>query len=90
MKIEQAADQPAPAALLAHIRASEHASIPAFCEAKGLDRLKVQKAINGKIKWMDLKFAFEIEKATDGAVAASSWIPEAETEQTATDAEVSS
>jgi len=59
--------------VLAYIR-EHYPNIPAFCDANGLDRLKVQKAIRGKFQQMDAKFAFEAEKATNGAVPASWWV----------------
>jgi hypothetical protein len=76
MRIEDAAaSDDASQALLRHIR--EHfGTVPAFCEAKGLDRVRVQKAIRGKPKKFDVGFAFAIEKATDGAVPASLWVRE--------------
>jgi hypothetical protein len=47
--------------------------IPAFCEAKGLDRFKVQKAIKGEILRIDVDFAFAVDRATDGRVKAERW-----------------
>ena len=74
MKIEQkASDQRASRALLAHIRA-KYETIPAFSEATGIDRIKIQKAIRGEIIRMDVEFAFAIEKATAGAVPAAWWV----------------
>ena len=74
MKIEQKASaQRASKALLAHIRA-KFITVPAFAEATGIDRIKVQKAIRGEIKRMDVEFAFAIEKATGGVVPASWWM----------------
>ena len=72
MKIDKAAEHRASQGLLAHVRAN-YPNIPAFCEATGLDRLKVQKAIRGKFLQMDAKFAFAVESATKGAVPASWW-----------------
>lgn len=48
-------------------------SIPRFCEEHRLDRIKVQRAINGDIQRIDVDFAFDIEHATDGIVPADSW-----------------
>lgn len=75
VKIDHAASERAPQALLAHIRA-KYGSIPAFCDAKGLDRIKVQKAIRGEIQRMDVDFAFAVERATDGDVPAFWWAAE--------------
>jgi hypothetical protein len=73
MRIEEAADSAdAPQALLKHIR-DNYGSVPAFCQAKGLDRIRVQKAIRGKPKKFDVEFAFALEKATGGAVPAALW-----------------
>lgn len=63
------------AMLLGYIR--EHfSSIPAFCEAHGLDRLKVQRAVKGQMVRVDVTFASEIEEATGGEVSWESWIPD--------------
>ncbi len=63
----------APKVLLAYIRAN-HKTIPAFAEAFGLDRIKVQKAIRGDIDRIDVAFAFKVQKATKGKVRASWWV----------------
>lgn len=63
------------AALLAYVRA-HHGSIPAFCETSGLDRLKVQRAINGEIKRVDVAFAEAVEDATSGEVGWRMWVPD--------------
>ena len=70
--IEEASPQRAARALLAYIR-KHFGTIPAFCEAAGLDRHKVQNAINGKAKRIDVAFAMAIEEATSGAVKAAWW-----------------
>ena len=72
MRIVQAVGSRAAQALLAHIR-EQHGTIPAFATAKGVDRLKVQKVINGSIKRVDVNFALEIERATDGKVPMPWW-----------------
>lgn len=72
MQIEEACPIPAAQQLLAHVR-ERYDSIPAFCEARGLDRLKVARAIKGDLIRVDVDFAFAIEEATDGAVLAEAW-----------------
>lgn len=71
-KIEEASPQRASRALLAHIR-EKYGTIPAFCEAKEQDRFKVQKAIKGEMKRVEIAFAVSIQAATDGAVPAEWW-----------------
>lgn len=58
--------------LLSFIRAKD-ISIPAFCEKTGLDRIKTQKAIRGELQRIDVDFAFDVERVTDGAVQAEAW-----------------
>ena len=72
MRITEACPVPAAQQLLALIR-EQYDTIPRFCEAKGLDRLKVARAINGLMTRFDVDFALDIEKATDGAVVADGW-----------------
>lgn len=73
MKIDVAvSEHRASQALLAHIRAN-YSSVPAFCDATGLDRLKTQKAIRGEFQRMDVDFAFQCQAATRGDVDASWW-----------------
>ena len=73
IETEQAGSKRACRALLAHIRATKHKTIPAWCAAHGLDRFKVQNAIRWKVQRVDVKFALEVERATDGVVPASWW-----------------
>ncbi len=73
MRIDEATIIPAAQELLTFIRESEHPSIPAFCEAKGLDRLKVARAIKGEILRVDVDFALDVEEATGGAVPVERW-----------------
>ena len=74
MRIEKAdTSRRAPQALLLHIR-KNYESIPQFAEKHGLDRIKVQKAINGSIARIDGDFAFAIEKATKTSVPAAWWV----------------
>jgi HD-like signal output (HDOD) protein len=72
MRIEEACPVPAAQQLLALIR-DQYGTIPKFCEAKGLDRLKVARAINGQMVRFDVDFALDIEHATNGAVVADGW-----------------
>lgn len=58
--------------LLAHIRGLS-VSIPDFCEKHGLFRQKVEKAIKGDLKRVDVDFALAIERATDSAVLVADW-----------------
>jgi len=67
--------------LLAHIRGL-NVSIPDFCEKHGLFRQKVEKAIKGDLKRIDVDFALAIQRATDGAVTVPDWeTPEAADEE---------
>lgn len=73
-KIEQASPVPAAQELLAYIRKHhDKGKLPAFCEKHGLDRLKVQRAINGDLTRIDVDFAFAVEDATGGEVKAEGW-----------------
>jgi hypothetical protein len=72
MKITEAKGPAGAEKLLRHIRATG-LSIPKWCEAKGLDRLKVQKAINGGSARFDVDFALAIERATEGDVTVPDW-----------------
>jgi hypothetical protein len=60
----------AAAELLAHIR-EQYGTIPAFSEAKGLDRFKVAKAVNGELQRVDVDFALDVEEAT--GIPAEHW-----------------
>lgn len=68
---------------LAWVRASEYRTIPRFCEAKSLDRLKFQKAVRGDISRIDVGFAFAVQSATDGQVLAEWWALPVETPESA-------
>lgn len=52
-------------------------SIPTFCEEHDLDRITVQRVINGE-RWQHItvNFAKAIEVATGGAVRWSRWLSE--------------
>ncbi|HEY3237724.1 MAG TPA: hypothetical protein VGJ84_23590 [Polyangiaceae bacterium] len=72
-RIEQAAyDIPAAGELLLFIR-ENYRTVPAFCEAVGLDRPKVERAIKGGYRRMHLDLALDIEHATGGRVKAGRW-----------------
>lgn len=56
---------------------TEHkVSVPDFCEQHGLDRIQVQRVLNGE-RWkrVSVDFAHSIEKATDGVVPYTSFLP---------------
>jgi hypothetical protein len=72
MRIENAGDTKAARALLPIIR-EKYGTIPAFADAHGLDRFKLQKAIRGVLQRMDVPFARDIERATNGAVPIPWW-----------------
>lgn len=48
-------------------------SVPRFCEEKGLDRIQVQRMLNGERKRVSLDFAASIDRATNGVVAMLLW-----------------
>lgn len=49
-------------------------SVPKFCELHGLDRIQVQRALNGE-RWkrITVDFAHSIEIATAGEVPMTAW-----------------
>lgn len=47
--------------------------VPSFCERKGLDRFKLARLVKGEILRVDVDFAFELERATDGHLPAERW-----------------
>jgi hypothetical protein len=60
--------------LLAWIR-EHYGSLPAFCEAKNIDRIRLQKAIRGGHKrGLDVAFAVALQDATDGAIRVEWWV----------------
>ena len=74
LRDEQVTDLiPAASELLTFIRGLKDIRLTAFCEEHGLDRFKVQKALKGQLLSIDVDFAFAVEKATGGAVAAEGW-----------------
>lgn len=48
-------------------------SVPKFCEDHALERIAVQRLLNGERERIGLAICLAIEKATDGAVAAALW-----------------
>jgi hypothetical protein len=48
-------------------------SVPDFCEEHDLDRIQVQRALNGERQKISVDFAEAIEKATDGKVRWNQW-----------------
>lgn len=59
-------------ALRAYLRERD-LSVSAFCREHDLDRIMVQRALNGDRKRISVDFALRIERATDGAVAMALW-----------------
>lgn len=53
----------------------ERLSVPVFCERNGLDRIQVQRALNGE-RWgrITVDFAESIERATKGRVSWRRWL----------------
>lgn len=51
-------------------------SVPDFCEQHGLDRIQVQRVLNGE-RWkrVTVDFAYSIERATNGAVPYTRFLP---------------
>jgi hypothetical protein len=63
--------------LLAYIRKHHprgEGGVPGFCEKHGLNRIQVQRAINGDRQRFSVDFAHAIEKATRGAVRWNRWL----------------
>lgn len=58
--------------LLAYIR-KHHGSVEAFADHAKLDRIKIQKALNGKIARIDVDFALAIQKATKRKIPVAWW-----------------
>jgi hypothetical protein len=58
--------------LLAHVR-EHYSSIPAFAEAHGLERQKVERAIDGRLQRVDVDFAAAIQAATKGTIEIADW-----------------
>lgn len=51
-------------------------SVPDFCERHGLDRIQVQRVLNGeRYKRISVEFADAIERATDGRVVYRLFLP---------------
>jgi hypothetical protein len=48
-------------------------SVPDFCEAHGLERVQVQRMLNGERQRVSVEFAADIERATEGAVRVLRW-----------------
>jgi hypothetical protein len=75
--IREACNNRAAVALLAHIRASEHPTIPEWCEANRLSRHVLVERLRGQRKTVDVSFAAHIERVTGGAVPAQWWLERA-------------
>jgi len=52
---------------------AQHMSVPTFCEVHGLDRIQVQRMLNGQRERVSTAFAQAIQIATNGAVVWSRW-----------------
>jgi len=51
-------------------------SVPDFCEKHGLDRIQVQRVLNGeRYKRITVEFAHAIERASDGAIPYTAFLP---------------
>jgi len=48
-------------------------SVPVFCERSRIDRFRVQKAMTGEIEKVSVDLAYQIERATSGAVPMTAW-----------------
>jgi hypothetical protein len=60
---------------------TEHkVSVPDFCTQHGLDRIQVQRVLNGE-RWkrVTVDFAHSIEQATSGRVSYTQFLPETAT-----------
>jgi hypothetical protein len=49
-------------------------SVPRFCDQHELERVTVQRALNGELKRVSVDLAFAIKQATRGAVAIEAWL----------------
>jgi hypothetical protein len=75
--IREACNNRAAVALLAHIRASEHPAIPAWCDANRVSRQVLVARLKGHRKTVDVAFLEHIERVTGGAVPAQWWLERA-------------
>lgn len=48
-------------------------SVPVFCDANGLDRVEVQRCMNGERQRIPVNFAKDIFDATKGAIPIVRW-----------------
>lgn len=64
----------------AHIKRTNE-SIPKFCEKHGLDRLQLQRILDGRQKRVSVEFAAAFEKASNGEVELALWALMAPTAQ---------
>lgn len=70
--IEEAGNTKGGRKLLAHIR-EKYGSVPKFCETHSLDRLKVQRVINGLVTRIDVDWALRVQEVTDQAILVEDW-----------------
>lgn len=47
--------------------------VPRFCEEQKLDRIAVQRALNGEVRRISVDFALAIFEATKGAIKVAGW-----------------
>lgn len=50
-------------------------TVPEFCDRHGVDRFRLQKAMNGKARKVYVDLALGVERATDGEVPVPVWDP---------------
>lgn len=51
-------------------------SVPGFCARHGIDRIQVQRVLNGeRYKRISVEFAHAIERATSGRIAYTKFLP---------------
>lgn len=74
---ETATKLPGAEPLRSHIHGLDM-SVSDWCEKHEIDRFSVQKLLNGKLQRVSVELAFDLEEASEGAVAAKLWIPEQE------------
>lgn len=54
--------------------APKRSTVPAFCDEHGLNRITVQRYLNGERTRVTVNFAAAIETATNGAVPIKAWL----------------
>jgi hypothetical protein len=79
MRIESASAGPSRAsqALLRIIRA-EFGTVERFAAAASVGRIKLQKAIKGELRRIDISFAFKVKRATRDRIPFEWWLDDSE------------